>query len=413
VSPLRRAPPREFDLPRENLMAHGLPALSARAVDSGSLRVLYLVDSLGQGGAEQLLAAYLRHLPELGVTAQVCVLQERDGNPIAEPIRQLGIPVRTLQVTRLRRPDAYAQVARVVSTGHTDIVHTQLEFATILGGLAAHRRNIPMISTLHTVGPAEPGLSSTLRSRTEAWALRRFADRIVAVSESARREYLEHLRLPPEKVVTIHNGIDIGRFRMQPSVRQEVRAELGIAPEASLAVTVAVLRPSKGIDDMLAALPSAIERVPDLHYLIVGDGSARQDLERLASEQGLADRVTFAGDRSDVPRMLAAADAFVLPSHTEALPTVVAEAMAASLPVVATRVGGTPEMVDHHTGILVDPGDRQGLATAIGDVLSDSDRGRALGERGARTAGERFDIRQQAGLLVAEYRELLRLRMLR
>ncbi len=380
---------------------------------SKPLRVQYLVDSLGYGGAEHLLAAYLRHLPDLGVTAEVCVLQERDGNPMAEPIRRLGIPVRSLNVTRLRRPDAYAQVAGAVSAAHPDLVHTQLEFATILGGLASHRRNIPMISTLHTIGRPRAGTRDDLRFRAEAWVLRRFAGRVVAVSESARREYIEHLRLPPEKVVTIYNGIDVDRFRVEPSVRAQVRAELGIPQKARLTATVAVLRPQKGIEDMLEALPAMVNRVPNLHYMVVGDGPDRQNLERKISERGLEDRVTLTGVRPDVPRMLAAADVFVLPSYTEALPTVVAEAMASGLPVVATRVGGIPEMVDDTTGILVDPGDREGLAAAVSAILTDNDMASALGDQGARTAERRFDIRKQAARLVTEYRELARSGVLR
>ena len=394
-------------------MTHATPAQNTAAAGTGALRVLFLIDSLGHGGAEHLLAGYLREMPELGVVAEVCALQERDGNPLAQSIRQLGVPVHTLEVTRLRRPDAYAQVARTVKAAFPDVVHTQLEFSTILGGLAARRFGIPMISTLHTIGRPRHWTSADLRFRTEAWALRRFADRVVAVSEWARREYLELLRLPPDRVVTIHNGVDIDRFRVQPSVRAEARTELGISQEAPLAITVAVLRPPKGIDDMLGALSGAIRRIPDLHYLIVGDGPARRDLERSVTERALEDRVTFAGNRSDVPRMLAAADLFVLPSHSEALPTAVAEAMASGLPVVATRVGGIPEMVDDNTGILVEPGDEQGLATAIGDVLTDVERRRSLGRHGAQTAADHFAVRRQASRLVAEYRALTQQRQSR
>jgi glycosyltransferase involved in cell wall biosynthesis len=368
--------------------------------------VLFLIDSLGHGGAEHLLGAYLRHSPDLNVTAEVCALQERDGNPMAEPIRRLGVPVRTLAVTRLLRPDAYSQVNRAIDAAKPDVIHAQLEFATILGGLAARWRNIPMISTIHTIGKPDPLTRAALRFRTEAWALRRFADRVVAVSEFARRGYLADFGLSPGQVVTIHNGVDIERFRARPGMRTAARSELGIPPNVPLAITVAVLRRPKGIGDMLAAMPAALERIPDLHYLVVGEGPARHDLERLVSERGLDDRVILAGNRSDVPRMLAAADVFVLPSHTEALPTAVAEAMAAGLPVVATRVGGIPEMVDHETGILVEPGDPDSLAVAISDILAGADMGRSLGERGAQRAAHRFDIRRQTSQLVAEYRKL-------
>lgn len=388
-------------------MTHGAPTHDARALETPPLRVLFLIDSLGHGGAEHLLSAYLRHFPDLNVAAEVCALQERDGNPMAEPIRGLGVPVRTLAVTRLLRPDAYSQVNHAIETAKPDVIHAQLEFATILGGLAAHRRSIPMISTLHTIGKPDPLTRAALRFRIEAWSLRRLADRVVAVSEFARREYLADFGLSPSKVVTIHNGIDVERFRARPGMRAAARSELGIPSSVPLAITVAVLRGPKGIDDMLEAMPAAVERIPNLHYIVVGEGPARHDLERLVSERGLDGRVIFTGNRSDVPEMLAAADVFVLPSHTEALPTAVAEAMAAGLPVVATRVGGVPEMVDGDTGILVEPGDQHGLAVAIGDILTEPDMGSELGERGAQRAEQRFEIRKQARRLVTEYRKLI------
>ena len=146
---------------------------------------------------------------------------------------------------------------------------------------------------------------------------------------------------------------------------------------------------------------------PGAHLLVVGDGPERPHLERRAAALGMADRVTFAGNRADVPDMLASADVFVLPSLTEALPTVVAEAMAAGLPVIANPVGGTPEMVDDHTGLLVPPGDPAALARAISAVLGDPRRAGAMGRAGARAAAERFEITTQTGKLAAEYRRLV------
>ncbi len=376
-------------------------------VAAAPMRVLYLIDSLGPGGAEQLLAAYLGYLPTIGVDATVCALQERNGNPLAALIRRLGVDVFTLDVTRLRHPGAYRRVAAAIDRARPDLVHTQLEFADILGGLAASRRRIPVVSTLHTIGRPPAGTRDSLRFSLEGWALRRFATKVIAVSDGARKDHIRHLRLAPERVITIHNGIDLSRFRLDEGTRASARAELGIPQEAAVAVTVAVLRPPKGIQDMVAAMPAICDRVASPHYLVVGDGPARDFLEGQAAELAMTDRITFAGDREDVPRMLAAADAFVLPSYTEALPTVLAEAMAAGLPIVATRVGGIPEMVDDGNGLLVEPGDRTGLATAVTAILSNGDRAVRLGRSGAARAAARFDIRRQAARLVAEYRQVV------
>jgi glycosyltransferase involved in cell wall biosynthesis len=372
----------------------------------GRMRVLYLIDSLGRGGAEHLLAAYLRHLPPLGIDPVVVALQDRGGNPTAADIRALGIPVADLGIERLRQRGAYRRVAAAVERSEPDLVHTQLEFANVLGTAAAARRHIPVVSTLHTLDEPAPGTRPWLRMHLMAWSLRRNADLVIAVSDHARHHHVRRLRLPASLVETIHNGIEVGRFRPAAGARRKVRSALGLPQDAPVIATVAVLRPPKGIDRMLRAMPSVARRHPDARYLIVGDGEARPALEETAAAEGVAHRVTFAGARADVPDMLAAADVFVLPSLTEALPTVVAEAMAAGLPVVATDVGGTAEMVGPGTGMLVPHDDSPALAAAVAELLDDPGRAAALGGEGRRIAEERFDLARQVARLVDEYRRL-------
>jgi glycosyltransferase involved in cell wall biosynthesis len=241
-----------------------------------------------------------------------------------------------------------------------------------------------------------------------AWILRRYADRVIAVSESARSHHLTIARLRPERVITVHNGIDLDRFVAPPGTGAAVRVELGVPVDARVLLTVAVLRQAKGIQDMLRALPGVLVAVPDAHYLVVGDGAYRPELQQLTADLGLTDRVTFAGRRTDVDRMLAAAELFVLPSHTDALPTVLAEAMAASLPIVATSVGGIPEMVvpDRST-LLVEPEDTAALAEAAVRLLANPVQAAAMGRTGRRLAETRFDLERQAAELVEEYRFLV------
>ncbi|MCB2223816.1 MAG: glycosyltransferase [Actinobacteria bacterium] len=387
-------------------MVSTLPRRSDAPPAGGRMRVLYLIDSLGHGGAERLLVAYLRHLPSLGIDPIVAALQERSGNPAAAAIEALGVPVLDLGIERLRQRGAYRRVADAVERSRPDVVHTQLEFANVLGAAAGHRRGVPVVATLHTLEEPPPLSRAGLRMRLMAWSLRRHASLVIAVSEHARRHHLRHLRLPPGLVATIHNGIETGRFAPRPGARDAARASLGLPASAPVAATVAVLRPPKGIDRMLRALPRIAARHPGVRYLVVGDGPARPDLEAEAAAHGVAERVTFAGNRADVEAMLAAADVFVLPSLTEALPTVIAEAMAAGLPVVATDVGGTSEMVGPATGALVPPDDPAALADAVTAVLDDPARAAAMGDAGREAAADRFDLSLQAARLAAEYRRL-------
>src|SRR3990172_9299932 len=172
------------------------------------LRVLFLIDSLGHGGAEHLLASYLDRLPAHGVDPVVVALQERDGNPLASVIVDTGVAVRTLGINRLRERSAYRRVAAVVAETAPDVVHTQLEFSNILGTVAAARLGIPTITTLHTLDRPAPWSRDAARFRLMAWVLRRRADRVIAVSRSARDHFLGRAHLDRDRVVTIFNGID-------------------------------------------------------------------------------------------------------------------------------------------------------------------------------------------------------------
>ena len=370
------------------------------------VRVLYLIDSLGPGGAEHLLAAYLPFLRRAGVIPTVAALQEQEGNPVAARIEAQGIPVQELGIRRLRQRGAYGRVRRAIASADPDVVHTQLEFAAVLGIPAARRLGLPTVATLHTLDAPPPRSRLALHVRLMAWALRR-ARRVIAVSEVTRSHYLERARLRPERVVTMYNGIDPTGFQAGPEDREAARRELGLDPDAPVLVTVAVQREPKGIQHMLAALPEVAAAFPAVRYLLVGDGPHRPALEEQVRALGLDGRVLFAGARDDVARMLSAADLFVLPSLTEALPTVLAEAMAAGRPIVATTVGGIPEMVRHgEAALLVPPADPEALAAAVCRLLANPRQAVAMGRSGRRLVAERFDIRTQARALADDYRAL-------
>jgi glycosyltransferase involved in cell wall biosynthesis len=187
-----------------------------------------------------------------------------------------------------------------------------------------------------------------------------------------------------------------------------VRDELGIPGEAIVAATVAVLRPQKGVEIMLGALPALLDERPDLVYLVVGDGPDAGRLRALAAELGVEEHVRFPGSRGDVARLLGACDLLVHPTLEDALPTSLMEAMAAGLPVVAGAVGGVPEMVhDGRTGRLVPPGDVAALTVAVRELLADADLRAAMGREGERLVAERFDLDTQARRLRDLYLDVL------
>lgn len=372
-------------------------------------RIVLLIDSLGMGGAERLLTIYLKHFDTDRFEPRVCALQIRENNPIGAAIEQLGIPVDLVPVRHLRDALAVPRLVAYLRRQKADLLHTQLEFSDTLGSLAARIVGIPTVSTLHTYDDPPQGSRTYRRLKLRWWILRKFCDRVIAVSEGTRQHHLRLGGLPPDKVVTLYNGIDLSRFDGHHKTGHAAhRQTFGIPPEAPVLITVAVLREAKGIQYMIKALPTILEAVPEARYLVVGDGEQEQVLKELAGSLGVADRVIFTGVRNDIPDLLAIGDLFVLPTLGEALPTVLAEAMAAQKPIVVSEVGGVPEMVEHgRNGLLVPPATPASLAEACCQLLQNRAQADAMACAGREVVEQRFNIQQQGQRLGDLYQELL------
>jgi glycosyltransferase involved in cell wall biosynthesis len=362
------------------------------------------------GGAERLMVPILKHLSRAQFDPFVCAMQSKDGNPMAEEIRALGIPVECLNIKHLRDLDAIPRLTKYLKGIHADLVHTQLEAANILGNISAKLLRLPSVCTIHVMPSLDVKAKTKLHQRVEWFALRHFCDRVISVSEEARLYHIQISRSSPEQVATIYNGIDLSAFlnRDYAVERAAVRAELQIPQGANVLITVAVLRPPKGIQFMIRALPAVLASHPNTYYLIVGGGSHHGALINEAGKAGVSEQVIFAGMRKDVPRLLAASDVFVLPTLTEALPTVLAEAMAAKLPIIASQVGGIPEMiVDGQHGFLVEPEDLNDLSNACIRLLENPDEREAMGAAGWKIVNQKFNIERQVDQLKEVYLEQL------
>ena len=369
-------------------------------------KIAYVIDGLSMGGAERLMVPILAHLSRTDFQPYVCALQSKDGNPMADEIRALGIRVDCLDIKHLRDLNAPAHLTKYLKQMGADLVHTQLEFANILGNIAAKLLRLPSVCTIHVMPSLDVKSKRRFHQRAEWFVLRYFCDRVISVSEEARLYHLKISGAPFEQVTTLYNGIDLSPFvRMDRAhERMVVRTELGIPASANVITTVAVLRPQKGVQFMIQALPSILAADPDTYYLIVGSGTHENVLREEVNRLRVSDRVIFAGMRKDVPRLLAASDIFVLPTLTEALPTVLAEAMAARLPIIASRVGGVPEMVtDGENGCVIEAGDPDGLITACGSLLSDPETRAAMGTQGWQIVQQKFNIERQVDRLEQLY----------
>jgi len=370
--------------------------------------IIWMIDRLGPGGAEQLMPTILTNLAKAGFTIRVCVLKVRHGNPIAKDLEQLGFPVDLLLVPNLRHPQNLIRILRYLRTHQPAILHTQLEFSDILGTLAAKILGIPCVSTLHTLDIFGDNQSATWRLKIRWFILRHYCDKILAVSEKTRMHHLESGRLGQQKLVTLYNGLDLSRFRTSSELsRQQLKQKLNLATGTKIIITVAVLREPKGIQYMLKALPKILAKMPDIHYLVVGDGDYGPHLKDLATEYKIDDSVTFTGRRTDIPDLLSISDIFVLPTLIDALPTVLIEALAAGIPIVASNVGGIPEIIESkRNGLLIPPEDPEQLANACLKLLKDEKFARDMILTGDQIVQEKFTISVQVNNLIHIYEEI-------
>jgi glycosyltransferase involved in cell wall biosynthesis len=338
----------------------------------GDVSVLALIDHFVMGGAESQLTRFALAAAGSGIRLSIACLEERDGNPAAAPLVERGIAPVNLNLTGRHGPRSIQAVRRHIAAVRPQILHTHLGTSDMLGGLAARSLRVPAVSTIHASSWG-PGANARRR------LVRACATRIIAVSDSARREYISHGWAREGQIVTVHNGIDAPAA---PGTGAEVRRELGLAPDDLVVAMISALRPEKGHDIALDVVRSLRDDYPTLRLLIVGRGPLSDQIAAQAADLG--DRVVMAGMRHDVLRVFDAADVCLQPSRTDAFPTTLIEAMAASVPVLATAVDGIPEIITGgETGVLVPaPPRAQAFADALRTLLDDPDERRRLAHAG-------------------------------
>ncbi len=363
-------------------------------------RICSLITELRVGGAQNVLADVVLGLPRERYEQTVACLF--DAGETAQRLRQAGIEVVDLGMRGKADVRVVWRLARLLRRLRPQLLHTHMFHANLLGRVVGRLAGVPyVVSTEHTMGQ-EGQLRRFLDRLTSP-----LADRVVAVSESVGAFVRETVGISPQRVVVIPNGIDLARCQtaLTPA---EARDRLGLPADVPVIGTIGTLRPVKGTDMLLQAFALLQGEFPTAQLLIVGDGVERESLRVLAVELGLSAKTTFTGNRSDVGDLLAAMTVFCLPSHWEGLPLAALEAMCAGLPLVATRVGGTPEVVrDGETGRLVPPADPEAMAQAVAGFLRDPVRSAAIGATGRRWVEENYTRARMVERNEALYRELL------
>jgi glycosyltransferase involved in cell wall biosynthesis len=366
------------------------------------LHVHVLIDSLTWGGAETMLADFVQGARAADVRVTVGYLAPR--SEAAGKLLRLGIEPELVPIRSLLGRADRRLVKDHLAAHSPDLVHTHLAYSDFFGGLAARSLGLPMVSTLHIMEWAAAP-RDRVKSAIMAWARRRCAYRVIAVSETQRQSYLASGWDRAEHVVTIHNGIVA---RVKPGQGKAIRADLGLDPEDLVVAMVSVLREGKGHNVAIDAIANLGHQFPQLRLLIVGDGPIRADVERMA--QKIGDAAVFTGYRDDVLALLDAADILLQPSQVDAFPTSLMEAAATRVPVVATAVGGIPEIVvPGETGLLIDPPPAADeIAEALRVLLEDPGVRERFGHAARQRFEANFTVSQWVSRLVDLYGEAIR-----
>jgi glycosyltransferase involved in cell wall biosynthesis len=366
------------------------------------IRVLEVLASLRRGGAERVAVSLARGLDPDRFETEVVSLYGAFATGFERVLEEHHIPTRHLGKQRGLDLRMYPRLAGVFRSFKPGLVHTHsyvLRYtwpAGLLAGLAGSRQAPgAMVHTVHNVA-----------HREVEWlgrAIHRVAFRHgvipVAVSGAVARSFREVYGFDP--AATIPNGVDAEHF-FRPQARQEWRRAQGFSSEDGLVVSIARLEPQKNPLGLIESFARALRDDPRWHLLLAGDGSLREAAAQTAGKFALGGRVHCLGVREDVAETLAASDVFALASHWEGNPMSVLEAMAAGLPVVATAVGGVPELVeDGATGLLAPAGDVQALAEALAAMAGDPQRRQELGAA-ARKRAAQFSV----SAMVAAYSQL-------
>jgi glycosyltransferase involved in cell wall biosynthesis len=319
-----------------------------------------------------------------------------------------GHDVISLHISKknLRRfqPSIVFQLARIMKEKGIDIVHCQRHKPTVYGALAAYmtNRNLKVISHVRGLNRTR----SFKRKLLNGIVFRRIS-RIIAVSNAVRDDIVRtNLISNPDKVVTIYNGIDVKAFMDSDLTREEAQTQLGLSDrDAFVYGTVGRLAETKGQEVLLKAFARVYEKYPKSWLIITGKGRLDSELRGLSAELNIDERVVFLGYRTDIPEVLKALDVFVLPSIAEGLPGALLEAMATSIPVIASRVGGVPEILnDPSLGIMLSPSSTNELASAMERLRSmDEIRRNMMGEALRKRVLEEFTKEKMISSTRREY----------
>ncbi|MDI6791425.1 MAG: glycosyltransferase [bacterium] len=378
--------------------------------------ILQLIGTLDFGGAQSLLLSQLKNIDRNKYRIKVATIL-RPG-ALAPSFERLGFPVINLGMHGKLDPRIFTRLYHLIKSEQVDIIHTHTFPADFFGRMVGWAMRYPIIvTTVHNIGKLRAGYSLRIDR-----ALSGANDLIIACSEKVK-EVLISQGIREDKIQVICNGVDVEEINSRcpasitgrtPVLLSKASITGGTPVPLSVVGVVGSLLPIKGHSYFIQAAKEVSRELPGVRFVIVGDGLLRGELEALTEKLGLSPRVNFTGFREDVLNLMAGFDLLVLPSLAEGFGIVLAEAMALSKPVVASRVGGIEEIVvDGETGILVPPAQPGELSRAIIQALRDGKKASEMGRKGYQRVKARFDIKTKVRELEGAYERLMAKRAVR
>jgi glycosyltransferase involved in cell wall biosynthesis len=363
-------------------------------------KVLHLVESLDIGGLEKLAAEIVEGLNKNEFEAEIWCIHR--GGTLVDDLRKRGIVIKVLGISSYYNPFNIFKLAKAFKEVKADLIHSHVYFASTIGRLAGKIANIKvLINHVHSTYT-----HYNRRNLLVEKVLSGITCKTICVSNSVREFVLTQEKINPSKVEVIYNGIS---FRGQ-LIRQQARQKYNVADHELIVTTVANLHINKGHKVLLDALSNVLKKFPHVKCWIIGKGPEEKKLKEQVKELNIEANVIFWGGRTDVFDMLAASDIFVLASiQREGMALSVVEAMASSVPVVVTRVGGLPELIeDKKEGLVIPPNDAMGLAGALEQLIYDPQKRQVFAQEANNKFHAKFESQKMISRIEQLYRECLK-----
>ena len=366
------------------------------------MKILQLISSRGVYGAENMAIELSIALRKSGCEVVIGAFRNKQfpNTDILTTAQREGFEFRGFDCSGKFDWRTVRTIRKYLRTNQIDLLHAHGYKANIYGLMA--RRDTPtrQVSTAH----GWPGKTKSLRLYAALdRMLLRFSDHVSAVSPNVAEQLMKY-RTPLEKLSIVHNGLDPARYSGGTPVLKNLPDFHG----EKIVGFVGRLAPEKGIANLIHAAKEVLSVYPQVLFVLVGDGPERAALESLVKSNGLEKTVIFVGQRSDLTNIYNSFDIFVLPSLTEAMPMAILEAMAAGKPIIASRVGGIPEMIsDLESGLLITPGDQRGLRDALLKLLREPETALRLSEAASKMVRTRFSSDRMAQAYLSIYCRLL------